>query len=99
MTDQNVAVALSPKNELFVWIVLALGAGVAFFTSHTFYVTSGTYASGAVLLGITAFLFYLRFRRRQTPRTKLLTATSNLILALLTLVVVLFVLGVATWYE
>ncbi len=98
-SNQNVWVTLNLKNELVVWILFALGAGIAFFTSHTFYVTRGTYASGAVLLGVTAFLFYLRFRPRQAPRTKILTATSNTVLSLLTLVVVLYVLGVATWYE
>lgn len=98
-TDENGAVELNPKNELLVWIAFALGAAVAFFTSHTFYVTRGTYVSGVVLLGITSFLYYLRFRSRQTPRTKILTATSNTVLVLLTLTVVLYVLGVATWYE
>jgi hypothetical protein len=71
MTGQNAVVALSPKNEQFLWVVCALSAGVAFLTSHTFYVTKRTYASGAVLLGITAFLVYMRFRGRQTARTHL----------------------------
>jgi hypothetical protein len=96
---QTALVALCPKNELFVWIVCAFGAGAAFFASHTFYVTKGTYANGAVLLGITAFLFGMRFRRRHTPRTKSLTVTSNTVLVLLSLVVILYLLGVATWYE
>jgi hypothetical protein len=64
-----------------------------------FYVTAGTFVSGAPLLGITAFLFWMRFRRRQTPRTKSLTVTSNTALALLSIVAVLYLLGVATWYE
>jgi hypothetical protein len=99
MTGQNAVVALSPKNEQFLWVVCALSAGVAFLTSHTFYVTKRTYASGAVLLGITAFLVYMRFRGRQTARTKSLTLTSNIVLVVLRLVVVLYLLGVATWYE
>jgi len=98
-TRKNPLVTLSPQNEQFLWIVCALGAGVAFLTSHTFYVTRGTYASGAVLSGITAFLFYMRFRHRQTPRTKSLTVTSNTVLVVLVLVEVLYLLGVATWYE
>ena len=90
---------MSPKAEQFLWIVAAVGAGAAFLASHTFYVTRGTYTSGAALLGITAFLFYMRFRPRQTPRSKSLTITSNTILVVLPLVVLLYVLGVATYYE
>jgi hypothetical protein len=96
---QKWVVTLTPRNELILWIVCTFGAGVAFLTSHTFYVTAGTSVSGAVLLGITVFLFWMRFRRRQTPRTKGLTVTSNTALALLSLVAVLYLLGVATWYE
>jgi hypothetical protein len=96
---QNAVVTLTPKIEQFVWIVCTCAAGIAFLTSHTFYVTAGTFVSGAVFLGITAFLFWMRFRRRQTPRTKGLTVTSNTALALLSLVAVLYLLGVATWYE
>ena len=96
--DENGVVTLSPKGEQFLWVVAALSAGGAFFAAHTFYVTRGTYAGGAVLLGITAFLFYMRLRPRQTPRTKSLTITSNTILVVLTLVVVLYLMGVATYY-
>jgi len=99
MASQNAIVALSPKKEQFLWIVCALGAGVVFLTSHTFDVGGGTYANGAVLLGITAFLFYMRFRRRQAPRTKSLTVTSNTVLVVLGLALVLYFLGVVTWYE
>jgi len=49
--------------------------------------------SGAVLLGITAFLFWMRFRRRQTSRTKGLTLTSNTALALLSVVALLYTYG------
>jgi hypothetical protein len=97
--SQNAVVTLTPGNELIVWIVCTCAAGLAFLTSHTFYVTAGTFVSGAPLLGITAFLFWMRFRRRQAPRTKSLTVTSNTALALLSIVAVLYLLGVATWYE
>ena len=97
--SQNGVVTLTPRDEQFVWIVCTYAAGLAFLTSHTFYVTAGTFVSGAPLLGITAFLFWMRFRRRQTPRTKGLTIMSNTALALLSIVVVLYLLGVATWYE
>ena len=96
---ENAVVTFSPKAEQYVWVITALGAGAAFFASDTFYVTRGTYACGAVLLGITAFLFYLRLRPRHTPRTKSLTITHNMILVVLTLLVVLYLLGVATYYE
>jgi phosphatidylserine synthase len=99
MTSQNAFVPLGPKSEQFLWIVSACGAGGAFLTSRTFYVRKGTFARGAVLLGVTAFLSYLRFRRRRTPRTKSLTVTSNTVLVLLGLLVALFLLGVASWYE
>jgi hypothetical protein len=96
---QNAVVTLTPRDEQFVWVVCTCAALVAFFTSHTFYVTAQTFLSGAVLLGITAFLCWMRFRRRQTLRTKGLTVTSNTALALLSLVALLYILGVATWYE
>ncbi len=92
-------VTLTPKDEQLVWIVCTCAAAIAFFTSHTFYVTAGTFVSGFVLLGITAFLFWMQFRRRQMPLTKGLTVTSNTAFALLSLVGVLYLLGVATWYE
>lgn len=95
----NAVVTLTSRSELVIWIVCALGAGVAFFASHTMNVTAGTYWSGAVLLTITTFLFWMRFRRRQTQRTKTLARTSNAVLLLLTLVALLYLLGVATWYE
>jgi hypothetical protein len=60
-------------------------AGLAFLTSHTLYVTAGTFVSRALLLGITAFPFWMRYRRHQSPRTKGLTVTSNTALALLRL--------------
>lgn len=97
--SQNAVVTLTPRAEQFVWIVCTCAAGAAFFSSHTFYVTAGTFLSGAVLLGISAFLFWMRFRRRQKPRTKGLTITSNTALALLSLMALLYLLGVATWYE
>ena len=98
-TVENAVVTFSPEAERYLWVVAALCAGAAFLASHTFYVTRGTYASGGVLMGITAFLFYMRFRRRHTPRTKSLTIATNTILVVLTVVVVLYLLGVATYYE
>ena len=91
--------ALNTQNDLFLWIVCGFVAGAAFLASHTFNVPSGTYVSGAVLLGITGFLYCLRFRNRQTPSPRLLAVTSNAILVVLTFGVVLYVLGVLTWYE
>jgi len=41
----------------------------------------------------------MRFRRRQAPRTKSLTVTSNTVLVVLGLALVLYFLGVVTWYE
>lgn len=74
-------------------------AGAALLLSHTFYVTSSTYVWGLVLLLISAFLFWLRFRRRMDTPKNWLTVISNICLCLLTLLVILYFLGVATWFE
>jgi hypothetical protein len=88
-----------PATELAIWVICTLCAGLAFYASHTMEVTAGTYVSGAVLIGITGFLFWMRFRRGQTSPTRSVTLTANAALVLLTLVVLLYLAGVATWYE
>ena len=98
-TANNDAGTPTRPPELVIWIICTLCACLAFLTSHTFYVTAGTYVSGAVLIGITGSLFWMRFRRRHTSPSRGLTLVSNAALVLLTLVVLLYLLGVATWYE
>ena len=96
---KNDALTLPPATELAIWLICTLGACLAFFTAHTMFVTAGTYVSGAALIGITGFLFWMRFRLRHTLPTRSVTLISNVALVLLTLVVLLYLLGVATWYE
>jgi hypothetical protein len=47
----------------------------------------------------TRILSWMRFRGRHTPPTRSVTLTANVALVLLTLVVLLYLLRVATWYE
>ncbi len=95
----NTAVKLLPKHELAVWIAGSIGAVVLFLLSHTFYVTAATYAFGVALVGLVGLLFWLRFRRAASPRPNWLRISSNAVLVVLTLIVFLYALGVATWYE
>ena len=87
------------NRELAVWVLGFLTAVVAFLLSHTFYVTASTYAYGAVLLGITSGLFWYRFRPQRSNRAGWLKVTANAILMVLSAIVLLYALGVATWYE
>lgn len=92
--------AITTRNgELVIWVLGFLGAVAAFLLAHTFVVTAATYAYGAVLLGITSGLFWLRFRPQQTQRPRWLRVTANAILVVLSGIVILYALGVATWYE
>jgi hypothetical protein len=92
-------VRLTPRDELIAWVVGSCGAITAFMFSHTFYVTVSTFWCGVPLVGATAFLFWVRFRYRVTPLEKIPRRIADSILVLLSLLVVLYVLGVATYYE
>jgi amino acid transporter len=91
--------APSSKQELFCWLAGTSLAIVFFALSHTFYVTTATYCYGLALLSLVAFLFWLRFRRNPDRRPKWLMVIANSALVILTLVSLLYLLGVATWYE
>ena len=92
--------AMTTRNcELVIWVLGFLGAVAAFLLAHTFVVTAATYAYGAVLLGITLGLFWFRFRPQQTQPARWLKVTGNAILVVLSGIVLLYALGVATWYE
>ncbi len=89
----------TPRQELVVWIVASSGAIAAFLLAHTFYVTATTCSYGSLLLVLTGFLFWLRFRSQSIDFPKWLRLIFNSILVLLSMVLLLYFLGVATYYE
>ena len=70
-----------------------------FVNSHTFNVVRATFYYGAALLGVGAFLFWIRFRRNMEPRPRWLRIVANSVLVLVSAMLLLYLLGVATWYE
>ena len=92
-------VKLTPKNELFAWIVGSCAAVTAFICSHTFYVTASTFWYGVPLVGSTTLLFWLRFRHREMQLTKMQKIVSASALVLLSTLVAMYLLGVTTYYE
>jgi hypothetical protein len=92
-------VTLSPKQELFCWLT-GTSLGIALLLlSHTFYVTTATYFYGLALLSVVGFLFWFKFRRKLIPDPKWLKIIANLALVFLSLMCLLYILGVVTWYE
>ncbi len=90
---------VTPRQELVVWIIASGGAIAAFLLAHTFYVTAATFWYGSFLLGVTGFLFWLRFRPRSIEIPNWLRLIFNSILVLLSMVLLLYFLGVVTYYE
>ena len=90
---------LLPKQELAVWITGCVLAIVLLLLSHTFYVTASTYAFGFVLVALAGFLSWLRFSRQAPSRPRWLLISANAVLAVIGFIVLLYALGVATWYE
>jgi len=91
--------ALSSKQELFFWLTGTSLAIALFVLSHTFYVTTAKYCYGLAALLVVAFLFCLRLRKNPARRPQGLRVIANSALVVLTVVSLLYVLGVATWYE
>jgi len=91
--------ALSSKQELFFWLTGTSLAIALFVLSHTFYVTTAKYCYGLAALLVVAFLFCLRLRKNPARRPQGLRVIANSALVVLTVVSLLSVLGVATWYE
>ena len=89
---------LDAKRELVIWLAAAFLVFLELLLSHTIYVTSGTYWHGAALLLIVALMFALKLRSA-CPRPRWLRVVSNIILTLSCAVLVLYALGVLTWYE
>ena len=89
----------SPRQELLCWLIGGAAAIGLFLNSHTFNVVPATYYYGAALLGVGAFLFWIRFRRNPEPRPTWLGIVANSVLVLVSATLLLYLLGVATWYE
>jgi hypothetical protein len=87
------------NTEGLVCIALASVAMLAFAFSHTFYVITRTYICGVVLFAATGLLFWLRFRKRQKEINKSVKLTYSMALFCTTCVLLLYVAGVATWFE
>jgi O-antigen/teichoic acid export membrane protein len=90
---------LSSKQELFCWLTGSLSAIALLVLSHTSYVTAATYRYGLALLFVVVLLFWFKFRRKPTPEPKWLRLVANSALVILSVVCLLYVLGVATWYK
>lgn len=87
------------KQEVLIWAVCSISAVVAFLLSHTFYVTTGTYVYGVIFCVFCAPLVWIKFRRRTARPDKSWQVISSCVLVLLGFVFLLYLLGVATWYE
>lgn len=90
---------LSPKQELFCWLIGGMAVLELFDHSHTFNVIAETYYYGLALLFVIVFLFWLKFRKRPTRGPKWLRILANFILVIASAAFVLYLLGVITWYE
>ncbi len=91
--------ALSSKQELFCWLIGSVAAIGLFGYSDAFKLTAATYCYGFALLSIVVFLFWLKFRKRASPEPRWLRILANFALVVVTATFLLYVVGVATWYE
>jgi hypothetical protein len=89
----------SSKLELFCWLVGGVATIVLFLHSDTFNVIAATYYYGLAMLSVVAFLFWLRFRKRPSPQPRWLRILADFVLVVVTATFLLYVVGVATWYE
>jgi hypothetical protein len=92
-------VTLSSKQELFCWLIGGVAVIVLFLHSNTFNVIAATYYYGFALLSMVVFLFWLRFRKRPEPVPRWLKILANIVLIVVSATFLLYVAGVATWYE
>ena len=90
---------LSSKQELFCWLIGAVAAIELFDYADAFKLTAATYYYGFALLSVVVFLFWLRFRKRASPAPRWLRILANVVLVIVTATFLLYVVGVATWYE
>jgi hypothetical protein len=89
----------SAKQELSCWLIGAGSAIALFVHSNTFNLVAATYYYGFALLAVIVFLFSLRLRKRASPRPRWLRILANFVLVIVSATFLLYVAGVATWYE
>jgi amino acid transporter len=75
---------LSSKQEVLCWLIGGVAVIELFLRSHTFNVIAATYYYGIALLSVVVFLFWLRFRKRSTPRPWWLRILANFVLVIVT---------------
>jgi hypothetical protein len=90
---------LSSEQELFCWLIGAVAAIELFDYAGAFKLTAATYYYGFALLSVVVFLFWLSFRKRPSPEPKWLRILANSVLVIVTATFLLYVVGLATWYE
>jgi amino acid transporter len=90
---------LSSKHELLCWVIGGVAVIELFVHLHTFNVIAATYYYGFALLSVVVFLFWLRFRKTSSPEPSWLRILSNFVLVIVTATFLLYIVGVATWYE
>ena len=92
-------IEFSTAQELVCWIVGGIATLGASEYSHTFNVIPRTYVVGVILLLLGVSLFWLRFRKTELQRPRWLLILGNLVLLIFSLNFLLYVGGVATFYE
>ena len=88
----------TPKAGI-TWAIGDLLAAALLVLSHTFYVTRSTYWCGFALLLVFALMCHFKFKHRQVPRTTYLRKIENISVLAVSAMVLLYLLGVATWYS
>lgn len=89
----------SAKRELFCWLIGGVAAIELFNYANAFKLTAATCYYGLALLSVVIFLFWLRFRKRPSPKPMWLRILANCVLVIVTATFLLYVVGIATWYE
>ena len=92
-------VTLSSRQELLCWLIGGIAVIGLFDYADAFKLTAATCYYGIALLSIVVLLFWLRFRKRSTPRPWWLRILANFVLVIVTATFLLYAAGVATWYE
>ena len=90
---------ISSKREFLCWLIGGVAEVGLFVHSDEFKLTATAAYYGLAMLSIGVVLFWLKFRRRATPRPKWLGVLANSVLVIVTATFLLYVVGIATWYE
>ena len=92
-------VMITPKHELLVWALALPVAFAIWLFGDTGYANASTYWYGLVFLALVAVLFWMRFRQQPINPSKSLRIISGIVLAIVSVICGLYLLGVATWYK